>query len=263
MPNRTHLVVPDAHVDPDVDNERFTWLGRLIVDRQPDVIIQMGDFSDMKSLSSYDKGRKDFEGRRYERDISSANDALKRIDDELKRHNENARKSKKSQYKPRMVSLGGNHEEGRIARLVQLHPEFDGVFSVHQIKFLEYGWEYIPYEVPIEIDGIWYCHHFPTGVSGEPISGANIGQSLIAKNMVSSTVGHSHVFDLAMRATPSGKRIWGMSSGCYFEHKMPFARATQDRFWWAGVVFCKNVEDGDYSPECLSMKEIKENYNNA
>lgn len=259
----THLVIGDPHCDPDVDNERFTLLGRLIVDRKPDVIIQMGDFADMKSLSSYDKGRKDFEGRRYERDIASANDALDLIDRELRRFNDNARKSKKALYNPRRIALGGNHDEGRISKLVQLHPEFDGVFSPQQIKFREYGWEYVEYEVPIEIDGIFYCHHFPTGVSGEPIGGVNIAQSLIAKNMVSSTVGHNHVLDIAMRATPNGKKIWGMSAGCFFEHKMAYARATQDRFWWTGVVICKNVKDGNYSPDCITLDEMKEIYKNA
>ncbi len=220
----------------------------------------MGDWADMKSLSSYDKGRKDFEGRRYERDIESANNALERVTEEIDRHNENCRKSKKSLYRPRMVALGGNHDEGRINKLVQLHPEFDGVFSVAQIKFREHGWEYIPYEEPIEIDGIWYCHHFPTGNSGEPIGGINLAQSLIAKNMVSSTVGHSHILDIAMRATPGGRRIWGMSAGCYFDHRMEYAKATQERFWWSGVVIKRSVKDGNYSPEVITLEEIKENY---
>lgn len=231
----------------------------MIVDRQPDVIVQLGDWADMKSLSSYDKGRKDFEGRRYEADINAANAALKIIDDRLRLHNESQRKSKKEQYRPRKIALGGNHE-ARIDKLVQLHPEFDGVFSVENIKFREYGWEFCPYEQAIEINGVWYSHCFPTGNSGEPISGINLAQSLIAKNMVTSVVGHSHILDVAMRSTPGGKRIWGISAGCFFTHKMPYARATQDRFWWAGTVLLKRVCDGDFSPEIISIEEMEELY---
>lgn len=256
----THLIIGDAHIDPDISNERFEWLGNLIVDRLPEVIVQMGDWADMKSLCSYDKGKKDFEGRKYERDIAAANDALDIIQAKIAKYNENARKSKKEKYKPRMVALGGNHDEGRINRLVNLHAEFEGVFSVSNIKFREHGWEYVPYEKPIEIDGVWYCHNFPTGNSGEPISGINIAQALIAKNMVSSTVGHAHTFDIAMRATPGGRRIWGLSAGCFFDHKMDYAKATQDRFWWSGIVLKKNVVDGNYSHEVLTINEMKDLY---
>lgn len=255
-----HLVIGDPHCDPDVPNTRFEWLGNLIVDRLPDVIIQMGDFGDFKSLCSYDKGKKDFEGRRYERDVNACNEALEILDVKIKKYNENARKSKKERYKPRKIALGGNHDEGRINKLVQLHPEFEGVFNATNIKYKEYGWEYVPYEIPIEIDGVWYCHYFPTGNSGEPIGGINLAQSLIAKNMVSSVVGHSHILDIAMRATPSGKRIWGLSAGCFFDHKMAYAKATQERFWWNGVVNLKNVHDGDFSPETITIDEMKENY---
>lgn len=254
------LVIGDPHTDPDVPNIRFEWLGNLITDRLPDIIVQMGDWADMKSLSSYDRGKRDFHGRSYNRDIEAGNDALDIVDKKIKKHNDNQRKSKKEQYRPRKVALDGNHEN-RIDRLLQLQPELEATVSTKDIKFEEYGWERYEYEVPVEIEGIWFCHHFPTGNSGEPIGGINLAQALIAKNMVSSVVGHAHTLDLAMRATPAGKRIWGLSAGCFFEHKMKYARATQERFWWAGVVMLKNVEEGDFSPELITLKEMQDIYN--
>ena len=51
------------------------------------------------------------------------------------------------------------------------------------------------YQIPVVVDGVYYCHNFPTGVMGKPISGDNIGRALLIKNKVSSTVGHIHTFD--------------------------------------------------------------------
>jgi hypothetical protein len=46
----THLIIPDAHAHPDYSNDRFTWLGKLIGDVRPDVVINIGDWFDLPSL---------------------------------------------------------------------------------------------------------------------------------------------------------------------------------------------------------------------
>jgi len=61
------LIIGDPHAHPDYDNKRFTALGKYILKTKPDIIVCLGDFADMPSLSSYDKGTKGFEGRRYKR----------------------------------------------------------------------------------------------------------------------------------------------------------------------------------------------------
>ena len=48
----THLIIPDGHTHPDYNNDRFTWLGKLIVDLQPEVVVNIGDMADMASLCS-------------------------------------------------------------------------------------------------------------------------------------------------------------------------------------------------------------------
>ena len=62
------LIIPDAHAEPNYDNDRFTWLGSLIFEKKPDVVVCLGDWFDMASLSSHDKGKKSFEGRRYKQE---------------------------------------------------------------------------------------------------------------------------------------------------------------------------------------------------
>ena len=102
---KTHLVIPDPHAHPDCDNDRFTALGKFIVDLQPDVIVCLGDLADMPSLCSYEKGTGKFEGRRYRLDIESNIDANKKLWAPLLEYNRKKRANKDKQYKPRKELL--------------------------------------------------------------------------------------------------------------------------------------------------------------
>ena len=242
----THLVIGDPHCNPKASNDRFLWAGKLARDLKPDTIICMGDFSSLDSLSSYDKGKKSFEGRRYKKDIDHAHDALEKFNKGL-----NGRRSRK-------VMLLGNHED-RIDRIVDETPELDGTISTKDLKFKEFGWEVFAYQEPVAIDGVHYCHNYPTGIMGKPISGDNIARSLLLKNKVSSTVGHCHLFDYSMCTIPSGRKVLGLSAGCYLHHKEDYARNTQ-RLWWSGLIVKRNVRQGEYDIETIEYNTVKRRY---
>jgi len=242
----THLVIGDPHCNPKASNDRFLWAGKLARDLKPDTIICMGDFSSLDSLSSYDKGKKSFEGRRYKKDIDHAHDALEKFNKGL-----NGRRSRK-------VMLLGNHED-RIDRIVDETPELDGTISTKDLKFKEFGWEVFAYQEPVAIDGVHYCHNYPTGIMGKPISGDNIARSLLLKNKVSSTVGHCHLFDYSMCTIPTGRKVIGLSAGCYLHHKEDYARNTQ-RLWWSGLIVKRNVRQGEYDIETVEYNTVKRRY---
>ena len=242
----THLVIGDPHCNPKASNDRFLWAGKLARDLKPDTIICMGDFSSLDSLSSYDKGKKSFEGRRYKKDIDHAHDALEKFNKGL-----NGRRSRK-------VMLLGNHED-RIDRIVDETPELDGTISTKDLKFKEFGWEVFAYQEPVAIDGVHYCHNYPTGIMGKPISGDNIARSLLLKNKVSSTVGHCHLFDYSMCTIPTGRKVLGLSAGCYLHHKEDYARNTQ-RLWWSGLIVKRNVRQGEYDIETVEYNTVKRRY---
>ena len=105
------LVIGDAHAKPGVSNRRFDWLGKFIADTKPDVVVDIGDWADMESLSSYDKGKRSFEGRRYKRDVEAAIDARERVNYGMRGMSR----------RPTLVALTGNHTE-RIARAAQSNP---------------------------------------------------------------------------------------------------------------------------------------------
>ena len=59
-----HMVIPDCQVTPDTPTDHLRWIGEYMVEKKPDLVVCLGDFADMESLSSYDIGKKSYEGRR-------------------------------------------------------------------------------------------------------------------------------------------------------------------------------------------------------
>lgn len=255
----THLIIGDSHAKHGIDNRRFDWLGKLIVDLKPDVIINIGDHYDMESLSSYDKGKKSFEGRRYKLDLEAGLDALDRINRPMVEYNKLQRINKHKTYNPRMIMCGGNHDEGRQTRAIEESSILDGTIGLDDFQFEYHGWAYSPYLKPIEVDGITYQHFFTSGVMGRSIGGEMPALSLIRKQFTSCIQGHSHLFDVANRNLPNGKRIWGMHCGCYFEHREAYAGPANE-MWWRGLVVLRNVKDGDFDFETISMAEMERRY---
>ena len=245
----THLIIPDAHCIPSISNERFTWLGKLVAEIQPDVIIDIGDWCDMESLCFYDKGKIQFEGRRYQKDVTCALDAKEKFENEI---------AKVSKYKPTKIAITGNHEQ-RIERVAEETPELKGVLSVEDLGYLKYGWKLIPYLTPYNIDGILYAHYFSTGVMGKAMSGENVGARLIKSTFQSCTMGHSHRLDIATRTRKDGTRLWGLVCGCFFEHYLKYA-PTDNNAWWRGVILKRDVKKGNYNPTFISLDVIKKRY---
>lgn len=254
----SHMVIGDAHAKHGVSNDRFTWAGKMALDYRPDVIIDIGDWADMESLCSYDKGKKSFEGRRYKKDVRAAVDARKRFLAPIQEYNERQKANKKAQYKPRMVSTTGNHEN-RINRVCEHTPEMHGTISLKDLKAEQYGWEVVPFLEEIVIDGILYCHYLVSGAMGRPIGGVNHGRSLLQKKYISCTVGHSHYRSFAEATRGDGKKILGLSAGCFFSHNEDYAGQSNDD-WWRGIVIKNDVAGGEYNPEFVGIEEIERRY---
>lgn len=252
------LIVPDAHANPDTNNNRFNYLGNFILEKRPDIIVNLGDLSDLNSLSSYDKGKKSFEGRRYRNDVACTIDALEKIDAPFKLFNETRKNIKKAQISyPRKIITLGNHEK-RVDRAIENSPELEGVMSINDLKYREFGYEVYPFRIPVNIEGIWFCHYFVSGVLGQAISGIGIASSLIQKNMASSICGHAHTYDYAIRSRPDGSKVIGLCAGWYGE-EVTYEEATEN-LYWSGLTMLNDVHDGIFDIEQFSMERIKRNY---
>lgn len=249
----THLVIPDQHANPDYHNNRADWLAGLIKDVRPDVVVNIGDAADMSSMSSYDKGTKGFQGRSYRKDIDSHLEFQDRMWAPVKR-------SKKKL--PCRVMMEGNHEF-RLKRALQLSPELDGAISFDDFDFKNYYDEVIEYNgnTPgvYTKDGVSYAHYFISGVACRPISGEHQAYSLLTKQFTSCTQGHTHTTDFAVRTDVNGRRIQGLVVGVYQDYWSDWA-GEANRMWWRGVVIKRNVEDGHYDPQWVSIEALRKEY---
>jgi len=103
------IVIPDCQVKPNTRIDHLEWAGKYIAEKKPDVIVNIGDFWDMPSLSCYDKGKKDFEGRRYKKDVEAGNAAMDLLLAPIKKES-NKRGSK---WKPRLVHIQTGYHVSR------------------------------------------------------------------------------------------------------------------------------------------------------
>jgi len=250
-----HMIIGDSHSKPGVSNERFSILGEYALKHRPDVIIDMGDWGDMESLCSYDKGTKGFEGRRYTADVEAAREARALFNAPIDKYNARQRSHGHKQYLPRKVALLGNHEN-RINRAMSLQPELDGVLSTSDLGAEDYGWDLRPFLEPVKIDGINYAHYFPSGVMGRPIGGVNAARRMVAINYESSTAAHSHLLNYSRDTSVSGVGRNGLVAGCCFEHHEDYA-GEANKMYWRGVIMKHNVVDGDYDPEFTTLKNLR------
>ncbi len=256
MSDNTYLIIPDQHAVSYHNNDRADWLAQLIMDLKPDVVINMGDAADMESLSSYDKGKRSFHGKSYKKDLDAHLDFQERLWEPVRRT------KKKMPYR---VILEGNHEN-RIERALDLSPEMQGVIGFEDFKFDDYYHEVVRYDGGLpgiyKRDGILFAHFFPTGVSGRPIGGERPAHMLLAKNGCSTIAAHSHTFDFATRRTVADKHLNGLVVGCYQDFTNPWAGSI-GKFWQAGVAILRDVHEGHYDLQWVSIQAMKKQYGNG
>lgn len=251
----TILVIPDCQVKPGVPLDHLKWMSQYIIDKRPDVIVQIGDFADMSSLSSYDVGKKSFEGRRYKDDVQSVIDAQWELLVPLMNLQESQREYKKKVYKPRLVMTLGNHDE-RINRAVNNDAKLDGVLSIRDLKYKEFGWEVYPFLDVVTINGIAFSHYFPTGTAGRPSSTAN---AQLRNQHMSCIAGHQQGLQIATGKRGDGTLLTSIIAGSFYLHDEEYM-GPQGNNHWRGALMLHNCENGQFDLNLLPMKYLKEKY---
>lgn len=245
---KMHLVIPDCQVKDGVPTQHMEWIGNFIVEKKPDVIINIGDFWDFESLSVYDKGKLPFENRRYVKDVASGRKAMERLLKPIDDYNRTA----KEQYAPRKVFTLGNHEI-RLSRLVDNNPEYEGKFSLDELGIVEYGWEQHDFLKPVKIDGVKYAHYFITGSKGYP---SNSARAMQMSEQCSTTMGHNQKYDVFVNP----KTLYtGLFCGTCYLHDEKYL-GHQGNGQKRGIVVKNEVEDGVYDLMYVSLKYLEKAY---
>lgn len=243
-----HFLIPDTQVKPDVPTNHLVAAANYIVEKQPDVIVHIGDHFDLPSLSAYDRGTKKAEGRRLNEDIEAGIQALRDFNAPIDAYNKGRRKK----YKPRRVFCLGNHEQ-RLARHWNAHPELAGVLSYDVFQLEQLGWEVHDFNKPVCINGVTYSHYFENPNTGKPWGGKahtklnNIGYSF--------TMGHVQGKDQAEKALSNGQVLRGLVAGSFYQHDEEY-KGHQGNHHWRGCIYKHEVRDGNYDLMELSLNYL-------
>ena len=249
------LVIPDCQIKEGVPTEHLVWAGEAICDYRPDVVVNIGDFADMPSLSTHDvKGSKYFEGLRYKKDIEVTKAAMKMLLAPLRELQSKQRKNKDKVYKPRMVFTLGNHEN-RIDRAVNNNPTLEGLISTKDLEY-EKDWEVYPFLQPVFINGVGFNHYWPVGAMGRP---AGTASAIINKLHMSCVAGHQQGKQIAYGKRADGKPICAIIAGSYYLHDEGYMDQLSNRHW-RGLVVLNDVKDGGFDEMLLSVEYLGRKY---
>lgn len=252
------LVIPDAQTKPDVPTEHLLWLGKHAVAKKPDIIVCIGDFFDLPSLSSYDKGKKSFEGRRYKKDIEAGRKAMELFLSPIQEEQARQVANKKKVWQPRLVFTLGNHEY-RIERAVECQAELEGLMSYEDLGLEAMGWEVYPFLEVVVLEGIAFSHYFTSGVMGRPATNARLA---LQKKGMSLVQGHLQHRDIAYAFKADGRQMTGLFVGAFYQHQENYL-GPQGNAHWRGAWMLYNVDDGQFDEVALPMFYLKEKYGNG
>lgn len=255
--SKTAVVFTCAHADPSVSNERFEWLGKLIFDLKPDYVVDLGDGADMRSLNSYDTKRPEaIVSQKYEADVNCYNDSQEKLRHLFKYHRKK---------RPAWFGFEGNHEH-RIKTAISADPRLEGTmygisFShLNTDKWFDEYHEYANSAPSIaNYDGVDYSHFIATGNYGSAMSGIHHAYGLLNKRFRSVTVGHSHKRDLYFKDDAGSSGAIGLVAGCFKGSKESWAGQANGE-WWSGVIIKKNISDGVYEPQFVSLQTLRREY---
>jgi hypothetical protein len=252
-----HYVIPDVQARPGDAFDHLDWIAQDIVRRKPDVIVCIGDFWDLPSLSSYSPaGGLEKEGARVLADIQAGTEAMQRLMAPITFEIQRMKRRHLKRWNPRLIFTLGNHEH-RANRFASTDARLIGLVGDHLLPIEHWGWERIAFEQPIEVDGVWYCHYWKTAHSPRPIGGSI--DNRLNKLGFSFVQGHEQGKRYGDRMLANGKTIHGLVAGsCYLGTEA--YRGPQGANEWRGVVVLHDVRDGDFEPMFLTLRWLCREY---
>jgi hypothetical protein len=255
---RRHYVIPDCQIRPGDPTDHLGWIAKDIVRRKPDVLVCIGDFFDLPSLSSHAApGSLEKENARLNADIDAGMMALEKLMTPIHAEIAKLKRNKEKQWNPRLVFTEGNHEY-RAARVAEADPRLLGIIGTHLCDFERFGFERHAFKKPVEIDGVWYVHYWQSQHSDRPLGGTI--DNRLNKLGYSFVVGHEQGKRYGDRPLPNGRTLHGIVVGsCYLVTES--YRGPQASREWRGTVVLNDVRNGgDFEPNFLTLRWMCREY---
>lgn len=246
------LVIPDAHSRPGekaADWDRLTAAGNLAQDVKPDIVLCLGDLTDMDGLNPYKpRAAQAFDGKALRRDGQAYREALRTIRRPVISANKKHQRARHRdrEYNPHWLMLEGNHEERwrRIPETELLGHDYLAVVAEEE------GWIWHPFLKAVEIGGVLFSHYFESGVNRKA---ATVG-TVLNKTHHSVVYGHTHSFGYDQRPVLGRRPLSALCAGCY---KPPHRTGTHE---WSGLTLLTDVQDGGFSIQQIPYDHVMEKY---
>lgn len=233
-------VIPDVQALPGSPTNHLTACGKYLAEKRPDVIVNIGDFGDFPSLSRFGRGEREFEGKRYAKDLAAYHRSMEALMNPI---------AAAQGYKPRLEYTLGNHET-HIERLTQEYPVLAEHITMEKDLHPEtYGWRVHDFLRPIAIGGVAFSHYFPSGVMGRPITTA---AELLRKLHMSAVAGHQPGRDIAYGRRADGGHMTAIISGSFYQHDMKFLSPFTNAHW-RGMYMLHEVKNGRFDEMPVSI----------
>lgn len=249
---RKHLVLPDTQVKAGVPTEHIKAAGNYAAEKRPDVIVLLGDWWDMPSLSAWDSPAKKAENKvNYEGDIAAGRKAMDLFLLPIRRCRA---------YKPELHFCIGNHED-RITRYVNDNPILRSTLDLKSLGLVERGFKVHAFLKPVGIDGIAYAHYFNISSNGRVLSskhGQSSARAQVQNVGMSAVAGHKQGLDTYIKECPAG-RMRGVIAGSFYQHDEEYL-GPQGNSHWQGCLMFHEVHDGDFDLMEVSLGYLLRNY---
>ena len=160
-----------------------------------------------------------------------------------------------SGWEPRLELTLGNHEY-RIDRATEDDPKLEGIMTVDDLAYPAYGWNVTKFLQPITVAGISFCHYFPSGVMGRPITTARM---LLNKLHMSAFAGHLQGRDIAYARRADGKELTAIISGSFYQHQEEYLSPFTNNHW-RGFYMLSEAKDGSFDEMAVSINYLKRSF---
>ena len=253
MITKKHAFIPDTQLREGVPTEHIAAAGNYIADKKPDKIIVIGDWWDLPSLSSYDqKGANGWEDKDLFDDLEFGRQQMSEFLAPI---------YKTRSYDPKLIFCMGNHEY-RLER-ARNDPDFRRMkkfLSDDNFALKDFGFQIVPFEGVVKIDGILYSHYFvnPNSLYKRPIGGSV--ENKLRKLGHSFSMGHQQTHEIGAVYTATGERRRGLVSGAFYAHDEDYIGPQGNSQYWRGMVLKHEVRRGDYDLMEVSLDYLVNNY---
>ena len=252
------LVIPDTQVRDGVPVDHIKAAGNYLIKHRPDVVVVIGDWWDMPSLSVFNT-KLQAEGLRIAKDLEAGTNAMKLFLRPLRRLQYMQKKNKKRVYKPRLVFTTGNHDPAvRLPRLYEQYPVLEGMIKEPNLEAM--GFEVYDFLDIVEIEGIRFSHYFvnPHSPKKAPLGG--MIDTMIKNAGFSFVQGHSQGLKMGKHYLGDGTKRLGIVAGSFYDHDEDYMGRQGNKAHWRGIIQLNEVKDGGADICELSLDYLKRKY---